>query len=332
MRNRQTALTIISCAQQEEDELSRGVLIHADIALTGVFVHIIDTVVGPLQVSLTEIQLIAMTQCELFDCYGKTSVQRFWGDIMKVFFRCLWIVILFSTFSPAHAGHELLMCSAVSPPWTIKKSDSPSDIEGMAVDIMSEVSRRGGFFFKIEALPFKRCLKYIEHGIYDGCYMTIKNAQRESYAEFTDSYLEIPTYVYYDSSRVDSFEWNSWEDLKSYRIGSQRGFRYGQAFTNAKDQVPLRIVEIPSVKVGFEMILKGRLDLVLSNEYRFKYLAKLHPELQGRFSRAQKPVGVGSLYIAMSKKSPHVSLVVPRLNEILAKMKADGTIQKIVHP
>ncbi len=248
---------------------------------------------------------------------------------MKALIHCLWIAVLFIGCLPVNAHEKLSLCSADSPPWTIKTGYSPYAVAGLAVEIMSELSRRADISIEMQALPFKRCLEYTRYGVNDGCFMTIKNAERESYAHFTDSYLSIPTYVYYETARLGIFEWNSWDDLKNYRIGSQRGFRYGQEFTHAKQSVPLRLSEINSVKIGLDMLLKGRVDLVLSNEYRFEYLMKIHPELKGRFSRAQKPVAIGHVYIAISKKSPNAAIV-QKLNKALGEMKSDGTIQKIV--
>ncbi|NDV28608.1 ABC transporter substrate-binding protein [Desulfovibrio sp. JC010] len=250
---------------------------------------------------------------------------------MKKLIPCLWIIILFLTSLPVHAQDKLTLCSADSPPWTIKNGDSPTDIGGLAVDIMNELSRRSGITVHMEALPFKRCLKYTEHGVFDGCFMTIKNAEREVYAEFTDPYLSIPTYIYYNPDILGRVEWETWADLKPYTIGSQRGFKYGQEFTNAVVEIPLKIIEIQSVKSGLVMLSKGWVDLVLSNEFRFNYLMEKYPEFQGMFSRAEKPIAVGHVYMAVSRKSPHVALV-PKLNEVLDKMKSDGTIEKIVHP
>lgn len=250
---------------------------------------------------------------------------------MKVFSGCLWVAILFFGLSSAHAQDKLALCSGDSPPWTIKTGRSPSDIKGLAVDLMSELFRRADTHVEMVALPFKRCLDNTQSGELDGCFMTIKNAERETYAEFTDSYLTIPTYVYYSPYKFGKFEWESWEDLKPYRIGVQRGFKYSRAFTDALKQVPLTIVEVSDVAEGVGMLFLDRLDLILINEFRFDYLSKTHPEYQARLSRAQKPVGIGHVYIAISKKSPNVSIV-PKLNEIIEEMKSDGTIQKIVHP
>lgn len=250
---------------------------------------------------------------------------------MFVFVRHTWIVILCLFFSPALAQETLTLCSADSPPWTIQKSNSPSDIEGLAVDIMSELFSRADTPVEMVALPFKRCLENTQSGELDGCFMTIKNPEREMYAEFTDSYLTIPTYVYYSLEKFEQFEWDSLEDLKPYRIGVQRGFKYGPAFTKALKDVPLKIVEVSDVSEGVGMLFLDRIDLILINEFRFDYLMQQEPVHRGKLDRAQKPVGIGHVYIAISKQSPNVSIV-PKLNRILADMTSDGTIDKIVHP
>ncbi|QGY41791.1 transporter substrate-binding domain-containing protein [Pseudodesulfovibrio cashew] len=250
---------------------------------------------------------------------------------MNVFIRYLWIVLIFSFFSPAHAQETLTLCSADSPPWTIQNSSSPTDIEGLAVDIMYELFDRAHTEVQMVALPFKRCLANTQSGELDGCFMTIKNAERETYAEFTDSYLTIPTYAYYSLKKFDQFEWDSWEDLKPYRLGVQRGFKYGRAFTDALKSMPFKIVEVSDVSEGVGMLFLDRIDLMLTNEFRYEYMIRQHPAYEGKLAHALKPIGIGQVYIAISKNSPHVSIV-PKLNEIIANMKSDGSLQKIVHP
>lgn len=250
---------------------------------------------------------------------------------MSFIIRYMWVIIPFLFLSPAHAQEKLTLCSADSPPWTIQKSKSPSDIEGLAVDIMDELFKRAGADIHLVALPFKRCLENTKSGELDGCFMTIKNKEREQYAEFSDSYLEIPTYVYFSPDKFGQFEWNSWEDLKPYKIGVQRGFKYGPSFTTASKNMPLRIVEVSDVTEGAGMLLLGRIDLLLINEFRYDYLLLHHPEFRGKLSRAQRPVGIGHVHIAISKRSPSASLI-PKLNAVIQEMTSDGTIQKIVHP
>jgi len=92
--------------------------------------------------------------------------------------------------------------------------------------------------------------------------------------------------------------------------------------------VPLKIVEVSDVSEGVGMLLLDRIDLILINEFRYNYLKQTHPEYK-ILSRAQKPVGIGDVYIAISKQSENVSIV-PKLNEIIIEMKTDGSIKEIV--
>ncbi|WP_319585013.1 transporter substrate-binding domain-containing protein [uncultured Pseudodesulfovibrio sp.] len=248
---------------------------------------------------------------------------------MKMVMGSLWILILFLWASLAGAQEKLTLCSADSPPWTIKTGSSPSEIKGLAVDLMLELFRRADAQVEMVALPFKRCLDNTRSGELDGCFMTIKNAERESYAEFSEPYLSIPTYVYYSSERFGCFEWKRWEDFKPYRLGVQRGFKYGREFTEALKRHRLKVVEISDVAEGVGMLLLDRVDFVLTNEFRYDYLMQTHPQYQGRLSRSYKPIAVGRVYIAISKRSPNVAII-PKLNRILGEMRDDGTISRIV--
>lgn len=250
------------------------------------------------------------------------------GVIKKVVaFFLLYLFLL--TPHTGFADQKFKMCAANSPPWTMPTDDLIPKAYGIVVNIMTEMFSQADLSIQMDILPFRRCLNYVKEGVQDGSFMIIKNAKREEYAIFTDPYLYIPTYLFYDKDRFSDFQWNAWENLQGYHIGIQQGFRYGQAFTSASERLKLRLEPTAHIRQSIEKLLAGRIDFVLVNKARFKYLADKDPKIAERLRMADKPVSTGKIYFAISKKSPAVKFI-PKLNEIIEKMTMDGSIETIV--
>ncbi len=75
---------------------------------------------------------------------------------------------------------------------------------------------------------------------------------------------------------------------------------------------------------------KTRIDFVLVNAARFKYLSDRNPEIAKQLKKADKPVNTGKIYFAISKKSPAVKFI-PNLNKVIEQMTKDGSIEAIVN-
>lgn len=248
----------------------------------------------------------------------------------KIIVLCLFSLMIWN-FQPGFAQTPLQLCAAHYPPWIISENDSSSGISGITIDVMTELFSRADVPVQLAALPFSRCLNYTEMGKnYDGCFMTIKNAERESYARFTESYVSVPTYLFYHQDRFDEFQWDKWEDLQGYSLGIQRGFRYGQEFTKAVERLNLDIKPTNDISQSIKKVIAGRIDFVLVNRYRLHYLISQNPQFADQLKMAEKRVGTGKFYLAISKKSPAADMV-PKLNDVIRQMKTDGSLEAIIN-
>jgi len=238
-------------------------------------------------------------------------------------------LFLFTLAEPGPCSEKMVLCAANYPPWIIVEDTKGKKLSGLSINIMKEISNRLDIEFELSALPFKRCLAYTENCAVDGCFMTIKNAKRESYADYTDYYVAVPSYVFYLSDAFTDFQWEKWQDLIGYAIGIQRAFRYGPEFSHAAEKYKYDLIPSNDIVSSLKMALLKRVDLVVINKYRFNYLAGIHPAFSDKFKSADKSVGTGYFYMAISKKSRFRTMV-PGINRIIRQMKDDGTIEKLI--
>jgi polar amino acid transport system substrate-binding protein len=148
-------------------------------------------------------------------------------------------------------------------------------------------------------------------------------APRQEVVDFSD-----PIYTYGDGlfvSAKDPTDYKSFEDLKGETVGVQIGTAYVKPLTDSGlfkeikvyDTIPdiIRDVNIGRIKAGF-----ADFPIVA---YQLKQ--GLFPET--RLAKNYKPMLVGSVGIAVRKGD---KAMLDKVNASLRKMKADGTIDKIL--
>ncbi len=201
------------------------------------------------------------------------------------------------------------------PPWEMVVNGEPT---GVHVEMVQSVSKALGVPVVIESYPWLRAIRMLNDGEADAITYMSRTAERERFGYFIEGNI-------LSSSRIGFFILKSNEgrlsfsgdlrSLKDYRLGTCRGFSYGEAFDKAdfldKDdgaadeysllkKMAAGHVQIGVGYVGDMKLAADRLGMsenisllspVLS-ERRDLYLvfskAKQHQELARRFSEAMK--------------------------------------------
>ena len=135
--------------------------------------------------------------------------------------------------------------------------------------------------------------------------------------------------LYFRNDHFKEFNWQDFSELKPYTIGLISGYTYGEGFLAAVASQGLKIEEAVSSEVNFQKLYAGRIDLFLEDELVAKATIAKHPEWKEIFGVASKPVTTYDYYMAISRKSPALDII-PELNKVIARMKSDGTIRRIL--
>ena len=197
-------------------------------------------------------------------------------------------------------------------------------IQGVMVDLVTEVGKDAGFQVQVEPMQFSTLIAALTSNKIDliSAAMYITPARREV-IEFSE-----PVYSYGEGlivPKADTKDYKAFEDLKGETVGAQVGTVYVEPlkktglFADVKiyDTIPdiMRDVNTGRLKAGF-----GDYPILAYNVKQGNF-----PEL--RLVTSFKATIVGSIGIGMRKGDAEL---LKKVNASLAKLKANGTVDKIL--
>lgn len=213
---------------------------------------------------------------------------------------------------PAH----LKLFTEEYPPFNM--TDGSGRIVGMSTEVVQQLLQRAGIGHDIEMLPWVRAYnRAIQER--DSCvYATTRTEQRESQFKWIGPISETTWVLFARSDNARAI--HSLEDVRPYRIGGYSGDALAQYLIARNFDVDLARADEQNVR----KLLAGRIDYWASGRYSGAIL------LQREGVRNVRPVltfNTTFLYLACN---PSLSdQTVAKLNDLLARMRKDGTVAKI---
>ena len=197
-------------------------------------------------------------------------------------------------------------------------------IQGVMVDLVTAVGKDAGFQVQIEPMQFSTLIAALTSNKIDliSAAMYISPARREV-IEFSD-----PVYSYGEGlivPKADAKDYKSFEDLKGETVGAQVGTVYVEPLKKTGLYTDVKIYDtIPDI---MRDVNTGRLKAGFADYPILAYNVKQgnFPEL--RLVTSFKATIVGSIGIGMRKTDGEL---LKKVNAALAKLKADGTVDKIM--
>lgn len=199
-----------------------------------------------------------------------------------------------------------------------------NSIQGIMVDLATEIGKDAGFSVQIEPMQFSALIPSLTANKIDIIAAAMfATAARKEVIDFSE-----PVYTYGEGlvvPRADTKAYTTQEDLKGTVVGAQVGTAFVDAlkktglFSEVKvyDTIPdiLRDVNAGRLKAGFA-----------------DYPILAYNLQQGNFADVRlvdgyKPVTVGTVAIGIRKSDTEL---LAKINASLAKLKANGTIAKIL--
>jgi polar amino acid transport system substrate-binding protein len=197
-------------------------------------------------------------------------------------------------------------------------------IQGLMVDLITEIGKDAGFSVQVEPMQFSTLVASLTSSKIDIISAAmLATAARREVIDFSDD-----VYPYGEGlivPKADTKNYTSAEDLKGEVVGAQLGTAYVDALkktglfaeVKAYDAIPdiLRDVNTGRLKAGYAdyPILAYNLKL------------GLFPEV--RLVDTYKPATMGTVAIGVRKSDPELKA---KINASLAKLKQNGTVQKIL--
>ncbi len=224
---------------------------------------------------------------------------------------------------PAHAESLRVGATAGGIPFTFLDLKT-NTIQGMMIDIVTEVGKRAGFQVQVQPMAFSSLVSALTSNKVDllSAALTITPAH-EQIILFSD-----PIYAYGEALIVpksDGKTYKSLNDLKGMVIGAQIGTTYLDALKKA--DVAKEIKSYDATADLMRDLNSGRIQAAISDAPVVSYYLKEGLYADTKIVPTYQPSMVGSLGIGLRKDETDVKR---RIDAALKTMVADGTMQKIL--
>src|SRR6476646_2172259 len=199
-----------------------------------------------------------------------------------------------------------------------------NSIQGIMVDLVTEIGKDAGLSVQIEPMAFSALIPSLTSGKIDmiAAAMFI-TAPRKEVVDFSD-----PIYTYGEGLVVpksDTKAYTTQEDLKGEVVGAQVGTAFVDALKKSGLFADVKAYDtIPDI---LRDVNTGRLKAGFADYPILAYNLKQGGFPEVRLVDSYKPVTVGSVGIGVRKGE---SALLGKINASLAKLKANGTIDKIL--
>ena len=226
--------------------------------------------------------------------------------------------------APAFAQQVLKVGSTpTGVPFTFLDTKTNS-IQGIMVDLITEIGKDAGFQVQIEPMQFSTLIASLTSSKIDiiSAAMFVTAARKEV-IDFSE-----PFYSYGEGlvvPKADSKNYASQDDLKGEVVGAQ----VGTAFVDALKKTGLfsEVKAYDAIPDILRDVNAGRLKAGFADYPILAYNLKLGGFPEVRIVESFKPATVGSVGIGVRKGDQEL---LNKINVSLAKLKANGTVTKIL--
>lgn len=221
----------------------------------------------------------------------------------------------------ASAQEKLRLVADAWPPFT----DASLLNNGLATDLVSTALTRAGYATAYEQVPWARAMMGLSEGRYDILVNAWVNDERRQIGDFSAQYLL--NRVRFIKRARSSVQYRDLSQLYERPIAVIRGYAYSPEFDNDRT---LQKVPVGNFPVALRMLLAGRVDLAVEDEFVARYHLAAEPRsVREKLEFLPKSLSENSLHILVSLKNPAHAEIVAGFDREIAAMKADGTYDEI---
>ena len=224
------------------------------------------------------------------------------------------------TFPVVTLAETVTFATTDFPPYVIHEGEH---LSGFDVEIVQELCRRVGVDPDFTLVPWKRALEYIKSGTVDGIMMPVFSEERTQYMYYTDQPIAHEK-ISIMALRGANISAKSLDSLKYLQMGVIYGYSYGKEFD---ENSTLRKVVSYDSSAMLKNLIKGRYQLLVSDEYVINYVARQlgQPELETVLNLIDNPNFL-CFSKAIGERGQELS---KRFSQAIRDAQQDGTLDKI---
>jgi polar amino acid transport system substrate-binding protein len=199
-----------------------------------------------------------------------------------------------------------------------------NSIQGVMVDLITEVGKDAGFQVQIEPMQFSTLIPSLTSSKIDIISAAMfATAARKEVIDFSD-----PVYTYGEGllvPKTDKKDYGALEDLKGEVVGAQVGTAFVDALKKTGLFSEVKVYDtIPDI---LRDVNTGRLKAGFADYPILAYNLKQGNFPEARLVESYKPTIVGTVAIGVRKGDQDL---LKRINTSLAKLKANGGVDKLL--
>lgn len=204
--------------------------------------------------------------------------------------------------------------------------DPKNPAGGLAIEIVRAAYKTQGHEITMEFVPWARAEAGVKNGSYDIVPYTWRTDARVKVLLFSTPYAV--GNVRFIKRKGDAFEFNGLDSLKGKRVGTVRGYGYGDAFVNS----PLFTREPGNdLMTNVKKLLRDRVDLTLEDEIVARsVISAKDPQALEQIEFVKTPLSVNPLYVTAGLQNPKAQEIIGAFNKGLEVIRANGTLDRIM--
>ncbi|MCP4431434.1 MAG: transporter substrate-binding domain-containing protein [Gammaproteobacteria bacterium] len=180
----------------------------------------------------------------------------------------LMILIICVTFTFIERGHAKDPLLIITDPYEPFVFAPDAELKGLDYEVTEAVFQQLKIPVEIQFFPWKRCLVMMQNQKADALIDLVSTNERRAYLFFPDEPLSDSSLIlfYHKGHRpqIDTFD-----DLKSYQLGGQRGSEYPQELAD----VLVKREDTTTLEQNFLKLVKDRVDIMVENRIVGRYIA-----------------------------------------------------------
>ena len=236
---------------------------------------------------------------------------------------CLWFMFAFISYSQASSIETVTVTTGEWSP--LISENLPG--HGPISTVVKEAFLQSNIDVKFRFLPWKRAMREVNIGSSDASSAWRITDERKQKFLFSDSVYENENVFFYLKSRP--FNWDTFKDLKHYKIGAVLAYAYSEEFESAEKKGTFEVYRVNKEKLLIYMLISGRIHAFPANrEVGINLIRSEAPEFFNDFSIHSKPLITKPLSLIFKNNAKGRRLL-KKFNDGLEKLKSSGRFDKI---
>jgi polar amino acid transport system substrate-binding protein len=246
---------------------------------------------------------------------GRRSIQALCG--------ALAFGIVFANASAAQAPTYKVGVTKTGIPFTYLDPKTGT-FQGAMIDVLRSIAADAGFDVNLQPMPFATLIPALTANRIDiiGAAMLVTTSRRAA-VDFSDPVLPYPEALVVNLT--DKTAYRSLVDLKGHVIGVQGDTVYADLLKHSANAAEIKTY--PSVADVLREVAQGRVYAGIADAPIVNYQLAQNVSLRARLVPTYEPKLIGNIGIAVRKGD---SELLQKINASIAKLRADGTIDKIL--